>query len=436
MNWLFVVTLVGAVQGVFIAYLLLAGARRAPADRWLGWFVAAYGALCLGDALANSGAVLTHPDLTAIFDFCVFLLGPLLYQYVRILTGRPPLGVLWVLHLIPAGLLLVVQVFFHMLPFEWKRQAVAEQLAAPGEFDPLKLVAVAQILAYLVASLVLLRRHAERLKQNYSSIEHLSFLWLRNLLVINGLLWLVWAAGLVVRSPLQEGLEHVGFPVAAYVLAAFALRAAPVEPVPVESAPAELLAVDSVLVAPAPAESALAAAEPVADPPAGETIAADDEPSPPTIEPAVAARYEKSRVPEAILERHERRLAALMATERVYRQSQLTLPQLAALLGISSHHLSQLLNERLGTTFFDYVNGLRVADVEGLLRDPKSADRPILELAFRAGFNSKSTFNSIFKRTTGRSPSEFRKLFPAAGPSQGVRTSAPIGSDDSLDSAP
>jgi AraC-like DNA-binding protein len=103
--------------------------------------------------------------------------------------------------------------------------------------------------------------------------------------------------------------------------------------------------------------------------------------------------------------------------------------------GISSRHLSQLLNERLGMSFFDYVNRLRVDEVKRLLSEPKLADRSILDLAFEAGFSSKSSFNSIFKRFTGQSPTAYRRQSPSSSTSQQSGTSRPMGQDDGVGSS-
>ena len=73
------------------------------------------------------------------------------------------------------------------------------------------------------------------------------------------------------------------------------------------------------------------------------------------------------------------------------------------------------------------MNQLRVEQVKRLLLDPTKANQSVLGLAFEPGFNSKSTFNAIFKRATGYSPGAFRKLNPFPLVSQEARTSSPRG---------
>jgi AraC-like DNA-binding protein len=73
-----------------------------------------------------------------------------------------------------------------------------------------------------------------------------------------------------------------------------------------------------------------------------------------------------------------------------------------------------VLSTRLGLSFFDYINGLRVEAVKATLARPQSVGRPLLEIALECGFGSKSAFNEAFKRATGMSPSMYRRSLPAS----------------------
>ena len=58
--------------------------------------------------------------------------------------------------------------------------------------------------------------------------------------------------------------------------------------------------------------------------------------------------------------------------------------------------------------FFDYVNNYRVEEFKKLVNDPAKKDDKLIFLAYDAGFNSKSTFNTAFKKFTGQTPSDYR----------------------------
>jgi len=82
---------------------------------------------------------------------------------------------------------------------------------------------------------------------------------------------------------------------------------------------------------------------------------------------------------------------------------------MAQSLNLSTNHLSQIINEKLEMNFFDFINEYRVNEVKDRLSDPKYKHYTLLAIAFDSGFNSKSSFNSIFKQYTGLTPSEFQK---------------------------
>ncbi|WP_105264569.1 helix-turn-helix domain-containing protein [Pseudoalteromonas sp. T1lg76] len=92
--------------------------------------------------------------------------------------------------------------------------------------------------------------------------------------------------------------------------------------------------------------------------------------------------------------------------QALYRNSELTLSTLAQQVGVSVHQLSETLNQAGGKNFNQFINEYRVAEVCEQL-DQKS-ERKLIDLAMDAGFSSKSSFNAIFKKLTGLTPSAYR----------------------------
>jgi AraC-like DNA-binding protein len=103
------------------------------------------------------------------------------------------------------------------------------------------------------------------------------------------------------------------------------------------------------------------------------------------------------------------RLLNYMTEKKPYLDSELTLSSLAKDLSISRSQLSLLINERIGDNFYDFINKYRVEEVKKLMVDPQVKNYNLLGIALEAGFKSKSTFNLIFKRFTGLTPTEYRK---------------------------
>lgn len=102
------------------------------------------------------------------------------------------------------------------------------------------------------------------------------------------------------------------------------------------------------------------------------------------------------------------RVQEFMEKEKPYCDQDLTLTSLATHMNLSRNQLSEIINNNFGCNFYDFVNKYRVEEVKQLLNHPHSKDFTLLAIAFDAGFPSKSTFNSIFKKFTGLTPSEYR----------------------------
>lgn len=104
-----------------------------------------------------------------------------------------------------------------------------------------------------------------------------------------------------------------------------------------------------------------------------------------------------------------KKLHALMHDKKIYKNPDLTLNSVASLLEISSNYVSQMINKLSGCNFSDYINNYRIEDVKLKLKNKSFSHYTILSIGLEAGFNSKSTFYSAFKKHTGISPTEFRQ---------------------------
>ena len=100
-----------------------------------------------------------------------------------------------------------------------------------------------------------------------------------------------------------------------------------------------------------------------------------------------------------------------MEADKLYLEPELNIGNVANELNVHAHQLSKLINTQLNKNFFEFVNTYRVEAFKKLAADPRNKHISILGLAMDAGFNSKATFNRIFKNSTGLTPSEFMKNF-------------------------
>lgn len=120
-------------------------------------------------------------------------------------------------------------------------------------------------------------------------------------------------------------------------------------------------------------------------------------------------RYAHSKLSEADAIAIDKRLIRHMEEAKPYLDNQLSLRQLAECLSVNTNYLSQVINEQHGKNFFEFINEYRVDALKEMLEKPENRQFTILSLAFECGFNSKTTFNTAFKRITGFTPSQYLK---------------------------
>ena len=117
-------------------------------------------------------------------------------------------------------------------------------------------------------------------------------------------------------------------------------------------------------------------------------------------------RYEKSSLTPEQAANALLKVRDTMRDAKPYLDPELSLNSLAKSVGMSSHHLSQILNGEEGKSFYDFVNAYRIENAKDKLA---ATEDSILDIAFASGFNSKATFNRLFKKFCGQTPTQFRR---------------------------
>jgi AraC-like DNA-binding protein len=230
----------------------------------------------------------------------------------------------------------------------------------PIERYLLTVISVIVYAAYLVACFLQLRRYQAHLKDYFSELRRVRLLWLRVLL---GLLTLPWIVGLVdvVTGPYVT-VEQWMIPVVALVILLIGFWGF--------------------------RQSAI--------------FAPDDE-------------WEESKAaPPSFfspdeLDQRKKQLERYVQEQRPYLNPELRLVDLARGLKLKPYQVSEILNRGMATSFYELMNRLRVQEVQQKLVDPSFSHYNLLGIAMESGFNSKSVFNDVFRKNTGMTPSVYRK---------------------------
>lgn len=388
LNWWQIIALLGAAQGGILAMALVAKRPRRTPHLLLAAAALAFVLHLVTVVYYSANLVPRFPHFFGLTLAVPLLFGPLCYLYAttasdreRRLRGRD----LW--HALPFVAILAWGVPVYLLPAADK--IALFQAVQGGQLPIQSLVAGPLMLisgvAYTAATLLALHRHQRVVAENYSTLDRVNLTWLRGLTIAYGIIWLT-AVGIEIAGTAgwtipfdTDFLIALGITLVIYGIGYWGLR----QPEIFRFATAEH------------------------EVPAITMSVASDHVT------AAAPRYERSGLAPREAEDLKTRLVALMEREHPYRQSELTLGELADRLGTTPHRLSEVLNAQLALSFYDFVNGYRVREVQERLVGPDGARFTYLTLALEAGFASKSTFNAAFKKLTGVTPSDYRARFGA-----------------------
>ena len=407
--------------------LLSSHDERRRANRYLGLLTLLFSVALADYVLDYVGLTATYPWVRTLQWPKEFFYGPLIYFYVRELAmPNPPQlrGRQW-LHFVPAGLHVIIS--WSLLTLSGARQlGILTDAPRVGDewlwmiFGPIEqTVTMLVILFYLFISLKLLRAHARRVLETYSYTDKLSLDWLRHLIIGLISIYLIWVLQLFSPTSFWENMLQavlgLGFVVLIYSMGYKGLRqphifhldlSAPLEPAVRSSSSA--------------AVSGTGAGQPAVtnDVGAGELGGGIGREEKTPDESAASSpadnKYTNSPLSMELSQALLEELKALMLSERPYLDNQLTLPQLAAMLNISAHYLSQVINQQLQMNFFDFINGHRIESSLVMLQQADETGMTVLDIAMASGFNSKSAFYSAFKKHQGVTPGEYRKRLASA----------------------
>ena len=121
-------------------------------------------------------------------------------------------------------------------------------------------------------------------------------------------------------------------------------------------------------------------------------------------------KYKFSSLKDEDADSLAKQLDDYMVREKPYLNSQLSIDELAESLRTKKHQLSQVINDKKELNFFNYINSYRIEEFKSRINDPDYKHLSLLGVALDAGFNSKSTFNHIFKKSEGMTPTEYKNL--------------------------
>ena len=352
--------LAGTIQGTFLFIAILGRGWKKPLNYLLA-VLALIIALRLTTGIFPAVSSFTTPSrYLSLLNALVFLVGPLMWFYTRHLVGRPPartsLG-----HFLPTGILLLSVV-------------IADPNVSAFIFMVVNIAVYPHIGTYQVMMLVELHRFARKARDYVSNPEAVELTWLRTMLI--GSIVILLANILTDFVPMSSRyrgwfqiLESSLAVLYLFGITYLAIRY-PETHHDIRDARARI---------------------------AKEPPAADED-----------TRYARNRLGDSTEKEILTSLTTYMRESEAFRDDSLRLSDLAGRLGHPGHTISMILNIHQKENFYQFVNRYRVEAARAALADPARSSDSILTIAYNSGFRSKSTFNTVFREFTGRTPTEYR----------------------------
>lgn len=351
---------IGLIQAWFAALLVYRKPNKGAADRLLVIWLIVIGIEMLY-SLLNAKYLTWLPDLIII----PLSYGPFLFFYTKLLTSKKPTTLRNIhRHLIPFYLfILIAAVWGNPIDIDSVNFYSKGPITWLAIFNYALFLIV--ILYYWRASLILIRKHNRTLGDHFSyRSETIMLNWVKNIAIwilsgffASGITFIIFSTqNIFPFNPIE--LFHLGLLVFTFSISYYGIH----QPVLYQYQ------------------------------------------KPKQIEVTEDLQTKTSQKLSDLLYEH-------MVKNKPYLNNELTIQDLADQLKVSSQEISSYLNKELGVNFFNYINGFRIEEAKQRLTNPNFDNETLLGIAYDSGFNSKTSFNTLFKKETGMTPSEYKKAF-------------------------
>lgn len=305
------------------------------------------------------------PQLIGVHLPIPLLQAVLLFFYVASSTNQFPKNkIIVVIHFLPTILSYLFLIPFFLLSTEEKINIIENQGKDYSSYYTINLYAIyISGIIYVIWSSLLLKMHKKNILDRFSDIEEINLKWLQLLIVGIGVIW-----SIVIFS---DNGEYIFTAVAIFVILIgfFGIQQ----------------------------KAIFNSEEPIIKNTIDKAIKTQEK----------KEKYATSGLSDEVADKKYKHLILKISEDYYYKENNLSLNDLAQKLEMSPNYLSQIINEKEGKNFYDFINTFRVEEFKRLISNPKNQQYTLLALAYDCGFNSKSSFNRSFKKYTGITPSQY-----------------------------
>ena len=368
--------IIAAFNAFFFMVLLLQKKPRTLHDNILiAWLI--YLGLYVGIYALYSHDLFTHFNLLSISLLSLLMLfGPFLFGYLEALvTNKRRVLLKDLLHLLPFilfNLYILIVSFSPVIAVKLNIEKIGPEYNPPILFIFFLIMTAISGTVYFLLTIKLFKRLDIQIFNNFSNVANIDLSWIRKLIMVFGIVWTALISVTVIHHVFKlfsmvfctDGL-FLSLSVFVILIGYFGLKQ-------------KIIYGNEDIIAPVGSSN-------------------------------TQTKYAGSKLSDIEEKQLADQLKKHIDSSKSYLNPDLTLAQLAAEIGISSHILSQVINEQFNLNFFDFVNQYRVDEFKQRIVNPNYESYSLLGIAFDCGFNSKSAFNRIFKKSTSLTPSQYKE---------------------------
>ena len=380
---------------LFALLLIVTNPPKNTSNYFLAAFLIAHAFIPLHELILWGAEFKLHvrenvPGIYFIGGFAYYLDAVLLYFYVKSLVFRDfHLRPKDCLHLIPLGLFALFMILgFYRYPAAQRLEWInTEYFVYSSGYISIEFLCKTLRVTYCAAALMLIFKYKDILKTTHSNIDKVDILWLKILVV-----------GFMVITLMHELLAFakvIGY-LAGYDFQHPDPKGNVIEYIGLSGNYALFFLVCTLVFTSMRYFSNFEAVK-----------------QKETKEPPKKSTQEKLLNPE-----YAEKIDSIMRSQKTYLNPELTLDMLAETLSIAAKDLSMIINRHFNLNFYEFVNGYRIEEAKKRLIDPANKDKTITDIYLEVGFNSKSVFNTFFKKLVGKTPSEYRQSPESAASAQ------------------
>ena len=381
----------GSIQGFLLSIFLFSIKANIVSNRLLGLLTLIWGIIVAAFALQAEGMYVRFPHLLKVIDQLLFFIFPLLYLQVKyLISNYKQFNLKNLIHFTPWLIIILLNTDFYISSAEEKFFLLNNM----SLYYKIIHIASSEIVAiqgviYSILALKLLSNYEQKIKHYQSNVDKMILKIQYIGISLSLFAWMIGIIGIHLEFfNINIGVDLFNFVYLTLVLIIYVISYSAIKSPEIYKLDAKQINMGLISHTQKP-------------------VLAKEMPIENVVISEIKNKIVVEELEDPIIEEINTKLLSYFEKEKPYLNPELSLQELADKLDVKRYQLSNIINQKHQKNFYEFVNQYRVEEVKIRMMDPQNKKLKIISLAYDSGFNSKASFNRIFKQMTSKTPSQF-----------------------------